>query len=128
MANYGESKPPADKEGAHKWWDERVEQVDLATLRCWYQASEFHRERGSSATYIFSSSPGHNKVGPYWYYDYYPTPMPDHVLPRVQIRLAKEGAGEDARHTFADLVTVDRWRKCTKQEAEDAWRRPGPAR
>jgi hypothetical protein len=116
------SKPPQDEVGARKWWEETVARVDNASLRCWYQASEIHRQRGSSATYLLHWYLGHTMAGPYYYDQYYPTPIPADLLPTVEARLAKENFKDDIR---ADLVTVEQCENCSKQEAWDAWKRHG---
>lgn len=118
--NRGIDKPPYSEAGARKWWEETIDRVDIDTLQSWHQASEYHRQRGSSATYLRSQYCGHNMIGP-WYHDqYYPTPMPNYVMARVTERLTNEKI-KDGKS--ADWVSVDSFRKCTKQEAADAWKR-----
>ena len=114
------SMPPADEAGARKWWDETIARVDAATLACWHQASEFHRRRGSSATYFSHEYLGQTMAGPFYHDQYYPTPFPARLLPEVEARLANEEPKVDAR---ADLVTVERFKNCTIEEATQAWRR-----
>jgi hypothetical protein len=118
--NGGVSKPPRDEAGARKWWEEAVASVDAASLRCWYQASEIHRKRGSSATYLRHLYVGQTMAGPYYADDCFPTPIPADLLPKVEARLAKEQSEDDAR---ADLVAVEECKNCTRQEAWDAWKR-----
>jgi hypothetical protein len=118
--NHGVSKPPEDEVGARKWWEETLASEDIASLRCWYQASEIHRKRGSSATYLRHQYLGQTMAGSYYIDEYYPTPIPADLLPRVEARLAQETCEDVAR---ADLVTVEECKNCTKQEAWDAWKR-----
>jgi hypothetical protein len=124
--NRSVSKPPRDPVEAQKWWIETVDTVDVSTLRCWYRASEIHRERGSSVMYFFSWSPGLTMAGP-WYCDYYyPTPIPKDVLPRIEARLAKEKPQDDkdvsGSREWADWITVKTCKNCTEQEALVAWK------
>jgi hypothetical protein len=125
--NRSVSRPPRDPVEAQKWWLETVDTVDVSTLRCWYRASEFHRERGSSAMYFFSFSPGMTMAGPWYCDDYYPTPIPKDLLPRIEARLAKEKTQEDKQvgvnRERIHWITVKECKYCTKQEALEAWKR-----
>jgi hypothetical protein len=118
--NRSVSKPPQDEVGARQWWKETVAREDITFLRCWYQASEIHRKRGSSATYRYYMYVGQTMAGPYYIDQYYPTPIPADLLPKVEARLAKE---KSEANVHPDLVTVEECKNCTKQEAWDAWNR-----
>jgi hypothetical protein len=120
LNNSGCSKPPRDPIEARKWWEETVDHVPVGTLQCWYQASEFHRQRGSSATYIESTPLGMTMAGMYWLDSYYPTPIPAEWLPRVQARLAGK---KSEYNPTTDWAVVAQYKNCTKQDAYDAWNR-----
>lgn len=120
-SNRSISKPPGDEGEARKWWDDTIERVDIGSLRCWHQASEKHRQRGSSAMYLSHNYVGQTMAGPYYHDQYFPTPIPAEWMPKVEARLAKESKADDAQR--ADLVTVETCRNCTKDEAWEFWRR-----
>jgi hypothetical protein len=125
LANTCVSRPPQDEAGARKWWEEAVASGDIASLRCWYQASEIHRQRGSSATYFRHQYCGQTMAGPCYSDVYFPTPIPADLLPRVQARLAKGQSRADSRADWAiaiaNTITVVDCKNCTKHEAWDAW-------
>jgi hypothetical protein len=119
----GASKPPRDELEAQAWWEVTIESTamtDIELLRCWYQASEFHRKHGSSATYVNNQYLGQTMAGPYYCDFYYPAPIPVQLLPKVEARLAREKAPES--RTQAHFVTVKEHKNCTAEEAWDAWK------
>jgi hypothetical protein len=115
----GISKPPGDPMGDREWFETMVANADPAFLRCWHQASEYHRQRGSTATYRYERAVGMTMAGMYYHDQYYPTPIPAEFVPIVEARLATD-ASESPQ---ADLVSVVRCKNCTEEEAWQAWKR-----
>jgi hypothetical protein len=66
-------------------------------------------------------------AGPCYADEYFPTPIPADLLPKVQARLSTEKSEDDSRAdglaAIADLVTVVECKNCTEREAWDAWKR-----
>ncbi|MBM3993719.1 MAG: hypothetical protein FJ303_06145 [Planctomycetes bacterium] len=68
------SKPPANEPDVSKWWQDTLTSVDQATLRCWLQASEYHRQHGSSALHVRRQYVGQTMAGPCYQELHMPTP------------------------------------------------------
>jgi hypothetical protein len=120
------SRPPQDEVAARKWWEESVASTDVAYLRRWYQASEVLRQRGASATYLRHQYLGQSMAGSCYADEYFPSPIPADLLPKVQARLAREKSEFDSSADLAaivDLVRVEDCKNCTKLEAWEAWKR-----
>lgn len=110
--------PPRDAETLAIWWKETIEKTDPALLKVWYDASERHRQRGSSATYVSSMYVGHNMVGPYYYEQHFPTPIPEVYLPMVRDRLMKESLTNESRF---QLFSARHPKRCSREEAQKTW-------
>src|SRR5262249_42804661 len=84
---YVTDAPPHAAKDAEKWWAETVEELAPDFLAVLCEASEVHRQSGTTATYVAYFS-GRTMVRWCHYETRFPLPLPDAALAKARARLA----------------------------------------
>jgi hypothetical protein len=121
---YVTDAPPPAARDAEKWWAQTVEQLPPDFLAVLCEASEVHRQGGTTATYVSSFS-GRTMVCWYHYQEQLPLPLPDGALTKASARLAGWSATA-AQPSYSTRTGEERrfWEGgegCSPQKAAEIW-------
>jgi hypothetical protein len=120
---YVTDAPPRSAKDAEKWWAGTLEGLDTDFLAVLCEASEMHRQNGTTATYISLFS-GATMARRYHYDLRLPLPLPDAAVARARARLIGWTAtGEQPAYQRSG---GSRWhweagKDCSDQRAAEIW-------
>ena len=106
--------PPDNPSEAARWWTERIDSLPRDFLAVYVEAAEVHRKQGTAATYVELRG-GHTMIGRVGEEIRLSCPPPDDVLSRMRV---KAGEISPTQH----LLTAEKCRGCTPEEAERIWK------